>query len=48
MTPQEQDKGLRVAVIGATSLKGKELKAVLEERAFPASELRLLDDDERM
>jgi aspartate-semialdehyde dehydrogenase len=48
MTPQEQDKGLRVAVIGATSLKGKELKAVLEERAFPASELRLLDDDETL
>lgn len=38
--------GLRVAIVGATSLKGKELKAVLEERLFPVEKLALLDDDE--
>lgn len=34
----------RVAVIGASSLLGKELKQVLEDHSFPASEVRLLDD----
>lgn len=38
--------GLRVAIVGATSLKGKELKEVLEERLFPVKKLDLLDDDE--
>jgi aspartate-semialdehyde dehydrogenase len=39
---------LRVAIVGAASLKGKELKDVLEERNFPAVEIRLLDDDESL
>src|SRR5258707_13480229 len=38
----------RVAIVGAASLKGKELKDVLEERNFPASESELLDDDESL
>ena len=38
----------RVAIVGAASLKGKELKDVLEERNFPASEIKLLDDDESL
>ena len=38
----------RVAIVGAASLKGKELKDVLEERNFPAVEIRLLDDDESL
>jgi aspartate-semialdehyde dehydrogenase len=38
----------RVAIVGGTSLKGKELKDVLEERNFPASEIKLLDDDESL
>ncbi|MFQ5695701.1 MAG: hypothetical protein ACE5HB_06910, partial [Terriglobia bacterium] len=44
MTPGKAD--LRAAIVGATSLKGKELKSLLEERSFPLSKLELLDDDE--
>lgn len=46
MTPQPPATGLRVAIVGATSLKGKELKETLEERLFPVKKLALLDDDE--
>src|SRR4051812_34216098 len=38
----------RVAIVGAASLKGKELKEALEERKFPASEIVLLDDDDSL
>jgi aspartate-semialdehyde dehydrogenase len=38
----------RVAIVGAASLKGKELKEVLEDRNFPAVDIRLLDDDESL
>src|SRR5215467_5392218 len=38
----------RVAIVGAGTLKGKELKDVLEERSFPAREIKLLDDDESL
>ncbi|HZQ92253.1 MAG TPA: Asd/ArgC dimerization domain-containing protein [Terriglobales bacterium] len=38
----------RVAIVGAATLKGKELKDVLEERKFPAMDVRLLDDDESL
>jgi aspartate-semialdehyde dehydrogenase len=34
----------RVAIAGASSLRGKELKLVLEERNFPAGEIILLDE----
>lgn len=34
----------RVAIVGASSLRGKELKQVLEDRNFPTSEIILLDD----
>jgi len=33
---------VRVAIVGATGVVGREMKAVLEERAFPISDLRLL------
>lgn len=33
----------RVAIVGASSLRGKELKQVLEDRSFPADEIVLLD-----
>jgi aspartate-semialdehyde dehydrogenase len=33
----------RVAIVGASSLRGKELKRVLEDRNFPAAEMILLD-----
>jgi aspartate-semialdehyde dehydrogenase len=35
----------KVAIVGASSLKGKEVKDVLEERHFPASDIALLDDE---
>ncbi len=38
----------RVAIVGAATLKGKELKEVLEERNFPAMDVRLLDDNESL
>ena len=38
----------RVAIVGAASLKGKELKDTLEERNFPASDVLLLDDDDSL
>jgi aspartate-semialdehyde dehydrogenase len=38
----------RVAIVGGATLKGKELKDVLEERNFPAREIKLLDDDESL
>jgi len=34
----------RIAIAGASSLLGKELKQVLEDRSFPASEIVLLDE----
>lgn len=36
----------KVAIVGASTLKGKELKETLEDRNFPSSEVVLLDDDE--
>lgn len=34
----------RVAIVGAASLRGKELRQVLEDRSFPASDVVLLDE----
>src|SRR5574341_1514656 len=48
MNPAKQESGLRVAIVGATSLKGKEVKQVLEERLFPLRKLTLLDDPEAL
>src|ERR1700758_5957 len=38
----------RAAIVGAGSLKGKELAEMLNERNFPAADIRLLDDDESL
>jgi aspartate-semialdehyde dehydrogenase len=38
----------RAAIVGATSLKGKEVAEMLNERNFPAIDVRLLDDDESL
>jgi aspartate-semialdehyde dehydrogenase len=38
----------RVAIVGAASLKGKEVAEVLRDRNFPAVDVRLLDDDESL
>ena len=35
----------RVAIAGASSLAGKELKQLLEESGFPAAEIRLFDEE---
>jgi len=38
----------RVAIVGAASLKGKEIAEILRERNFPAVDVRLLDDEESL
>ncbi len=38
----------RVAIVGGATLKGKELKEVLEERNFPTADIKLLDDDQSL
>ena len=38
----------RAAIVGAGSLKGKEVAEMLNERNFPAVDVRLLDDDESL
>lgn len=38
----------RVAIVGAASLKGKEVAEVLEQRNFPSADVKLLDDDETL
>ena len=42
--PSGASKSPRVAIVGASSLRGKELKLVLEERNFPSSDMVLLDE----
>jgi len=38
----------RIAIVGATSLKGKEVAEVLNDRNFPSLDVKLLDDDESL
>ena len=38
----------RVAIVGAGTLKGKELSDILPDSSFPATEIKLLDDDETL
>ncbi len=38
----------RIAIVGAATLKGRELKDALEEVNFPAIDVKLLDDDESL
>jgi aspartate-semialdehyde dehydrogenase len=38
----------RVAIVGAVSLKGKEVAEMLDARNFPSTEIKLLDDDESL
>jgi aspartate-semialdehyde dehydrogenase len=42
--PSGPEKFSRVAIVGASSLRGKELKQVLEDRNFPALDVVLLDE----
>ena len=41
--PSSSGRSSRVAIVGASSLRGKELKLVLEERNFPSTDVVLLD-----
>ena len=38
----------RVVIVGAASLKGKEVAEILRQRNFPVADVRLLDDDESL
>jgi aspartate-semialdehyde dehydrogenase len=38
----------RLAIVGAASLKGKEVADVLNDRNFPSMDVKLLDDDESL
>jgi aspartate-semialdehyde dehydrogenase len=38
----------RVAIVGAATLKGKEVAELLNDRNFPAVDVKLLDDDESL
>ena len=38
----------RIAIVGAATLKGRELKEVLDEVNFPLADVKLLDDDESL
>jgi aspartate-semialdehyde dehydrogenase len=38
----------RVAIVGAATLKGKEVAEMLSDRNFPALDVKLLDDDESL
>ncbi len=38
----------RVAIVGAATLKGQEIKEVLEQGSFPALDIKLLDHDEAL
>jgi aspartate-semialdehyde dehydrogenase len=42
--PRGPEQPGRVAIVGASSLRGKELKQVLEDRNFPALDIILLDE----
>ena len=39
---------VRLAIVGAATLKGKEINEVLQERNFPSADVRLLDDEESL
>src|SRR5271155_327695 len=42
--PSQHGNPVRVAIVGASTLRGKELKLVLEDRNFPALDIVLLDE----
>jgi len=44
----QRGKLYRAAIVGAASLRGKEIAEMLNERNFPAVDVRLLDDDEAL
>ncbi len=46
MPPAARGQLFRSAIVGAATLKGKEVAEMLNERNFPSVDIRLLDDDE--
>jgi aspartate-semialdehyde dehydrogenase len=46
LSPSGRGQLYRAAIVGAATLKGKEVAEMLNERNFPAVDVRLLDDDE--
>jgi aspartate-semialdehyde dehydrogenase len=46
LSPSSRGHLYRAAIVGAATLKGKEVAEMLNERNFPAVDVRLLDDDE--
>jgi len=46
MMKDHQSLESKVAIVGASTLKGQEVKAVLAERGFPVAKLVLMDSDE--
>jgi len=49
ISPAELTPGFyRVAIVGAASLRGKEVAEMLDARNFPSTEIKLLDDDESL
>jgi aspartate-semialdehyde dehydrogenase len=46
VSPSARGQLYRAAIVGAATLKGKEVAEMLSERNFPAVDVRLLDDDE--
>jgi len=48
LVPAARAKLYRAAIVGAASLRGKEVAEMLNERNFPAADVRLLDDDESL
>jgi len=46
LSPSPRGQLYRAAIVGAATLKGKEVAEMLNERNFPAVDIRLLDDDE--
>jgi aspartate-semialdehyde dehydrogenase len=46
LSPAARGQIFRVAIVGAATLRGKEVAEMLNDRNFPAVDIRLLDDDE--
>lgn len=46
LTPTARGQLFRSAIVGAATLKGKEVVEMINERNFPSVDIRLLDDDE--
>ncbi|HUO14157.1 MAG TPA: Asd/ArgC dimerization domain-containing protein [Verrucomicrobiae bacterium] len=46
--PVQRGNLYRAAIVGAASLRGKEIAEMLNERNFPVVDIRLLDDDESL